>query len=137
AAGRSLLRTLAVERTHVYPSYASRFWGSGRMNRNLLWLATSFLAACAPGAAPDNSAAERLAIIELQNRYVLAMDYFDADGYAAVFTEDGVLDWARGEVKGRPAIREFMASGTYDLRKLNFAPAQTPDGKEWPPMVRH
>jgi len=107
------------------------------MNRNLLWLAVPFLAACAPGAAPDNSAAERLAIIELQNRYVLAMDYFDADGYAAVFTEDGVLDWARGEVKGRPAIREFMASGTYDLRKLNFAPAQTPDGKEWPPMVRH
>jgi hypothetical protein len=62
---------------------------------------------------------------------------FDADGYAAVFTEDGVLDWARGEVKGRPAIREFMASGTYDLRKLNFAPAQTPDGKEWPSTVRH
>ena len=31
------------------------------MNRNLLWLAVPFLAACAPGAAPDNSAAERFA----------------------------------------------------------------------------
>ena len=107
------------------------------MNRNLLWLAVPFLAACAPGAAPDNSAAERLAIIELQNRYVLAMDYFDADGYAAVFTEDAVLDWARGEVKGREAIRAFMADGTYDLRKLNFKEAKTPDGREWPPMVHH
>ena len=36
-----------------------------------------------------------------------------------------------------PAIREFMATGTYDLRKLNFQPAQTPDGKEWQPAVRH
>ena len=94
----------------------------------------------APAAAPVPQSTEtedRLAILETQNRYILAMDYFDADGYAAVFTEDGVLDWARGEVIGRPAIREFMATGTYDLRKMNFQPAQTPDGKEWPPSVRH
>jgi hypothetical protein len=109
------------------------------MKRSLVSLVTMLLAACTPGAAPDGNtyAEDRAAIIELQNRYVLAMDYFDADGYAAVFTEDGVLDWARGEVKGRDAIREFMASGTYDLRKLNFVPAQTPDGREWPPTVRH
>ena len=81
--------------------------------------------------------ADRAAIIDLQHRYVLALDFFDADGYAAVFTEDAVLDWARGEVKGRPAIREFMASGTYDLRKMNFQPAKTPDGKNWPSTVRH
>lgn len=86
---------------------------------------------------PASDAADRLAILDVQNRYILAMDYFDADGYAAVFTEDGVLDWARGEVIGREAIREFMATGTYDLRNLNFQPAQTPDGKEWPPAVRH
>jgi hypothetical protein len=107
------------------------------MNRSLLFLAVLSLAACAPGSQGDSDAADRAAIIDLQNRYVLAMDYFDADGYAAVFTEDGVLDWARGEVIGRPAIREFMASGTYDLRKMNFQPAQTPDGKEWPSTVRH
>ena len=106
------------------------------MNRSLLLSVVLLLAACA-GRSGDGEAADRLAIIELQNRYVLAMDYFDADGYAAVFTEDGVLDWARGEVKGRAAIREFMANGTYDLRKLNFAPAQTPDGREWPSTVRH
>ena len=119
----------------------------------VLLAATLLLAACSPQqsstapAVPGSSAAsavpvsseaeDRLAILEMQNRYILAMDYFDADAYAAVFTEDGVLDWARGEVIGRPAIREFMATGTYDLRKLNFQPAQTPEGKEWPPAVRH
>jgi hypothetical protein len=109
------------------------------MKRNLSLLVVLLLASCSRVAGPegDGQAADRAAIIDLQNRYVLAMDYFDADGYAAVFTEDGVLDWARGEVKGRDAIREFMASGTYDLRKMNFAPAQTPDGREWPSTVRH
>lgn len=118
----------------------------------LLLTATLMLAACsqqppaapqaaapaAPAAAPQSTAAEdKLAILDMQNRYILAMDYFDADAYAAVFTEDGVLDWARGEVIGRPAIREFMATGTYDLRKLNFQPAQTEDGREWGVAVRH
>jgi hypothetical protein len=86
---------------------------------------------------PDGYADDRAAIIDLQNRYVIAMDYFDADGYAAVFAENGVLDWARGEVIGREAIREFMSSGTYDLRTMGFQPATTPDGREWPSTVRH
>lgn len=113
----------------------------------LLLSATFLLASCSQPQSSEaeaqlppqqsSEAEDRLAILEMQNRYILAMDYFDADAYAAVFTEDGVLDWARGEVIGRPAIREFMATGTYDLRKLNFQPAQTPDGKEWPPAVRH
>jgi hypothetical protein len=109
------------------------------MKNCLLLSIAVLLASCAtvPNPHGNASAEERAAIIDLTNRYVLAMDYFDADGYAAVFAEDGVLDWARGEVKGRPAIREFMATGTYDLRKLNFVPAKTPDGKEWPSMVHH
>ena len=49
---------------------------------------------------PEGYADDRAAIVDLQARYVMAMDYFDADGYAAVFTEDGVLDWARGLVEG-------------------------------------
>ncbi len=109
------------------------------MKKLLLIATVLLLAACAhvPGSNVSSEAADRLAILDLQNRYVLAMDYFDADGYAAVFTEDAVLDWARGEVKGRAAIRAFMADGTYDLRKLNFKEAKTPDGREWPPMVHH
>lgn len=107
------------------------------MEKIFALMAVWLLASCARVAGPDGEAADRAAIIDLQHRYVLAMDFFDPDGYAAVFTEDGVLDWARGEVVGRDAIREFMASGTYDLRKLNFVPAETPDGREWPSTVRH
>ena len=107
------------------------------MKKHLLLPALLMLASCAQLSQRPSSEADRAAIIDLQHRYVLAMDYFDADGYAAVFTEDGVLDWARGEVKGRAAIREFMSSGTYDLRKMNFQPAKTPDGRDWPSTVRH
>ncbi len=85
---------------------------------------------------PEGYADDRAAIVDLQARYVMAMDYLDADGYAAVFAEDGVLDWARGLVEGRAAIREFMATGTYDFTR-GAPPAQTPDGKNWPSTVRH
>ena len=98
-----------------------------------LWLAAS----CANATRyPEGYADDRAAIMDLQARYVLALDYFDADGYAAVFAEDGVLDWARGKVEGREAIREFMASRTYDFTR-DAAPMETPDGREWPSTVRH
>lgn len=85
---------------------------------------------------PEGYADDRAAIVDLQGRYVMAMDYFDAEGYAAVFTEDGVLDWARGQVVGRDAIYEFMASGTYDFTR-DAPKAETPDGRNWPSTVRH
>lgn len=108
------------------------------MKHLFVLLALALTTSCAATLSPvDRYAADRAAIIELQHRYVLAMDYFDAEGYAAVFAEDGVLDWANGIVTGREAIREFMSSGTYDLRTMDFQPAQTPDGREWPSTVRH
>jgi hypothetical protein len=85
---------------------------------------------------PKGYADDRAAIVDLQARYVMAMDYFDADGYAAVFAKDGVLEWSRGPVVGRDAIREFMATGTYDLTK-GAAEVKTPEGKNWPSTVRH
>lgn len=50
-------------------------------------------------------AADRAAIEDLMARYLLAMDYHDADAYAECFTEDGVLDYAMGRLEGREAIR--------------------------------
>ena len=85
---------------------------------------------------PSGYADDRAAIVDLQSRYVMAMDYFDAEGYAAVFAEDGVLDWARGPVVGRDAIYEFMATGTYDFTR-GAPKAETPDGRNWPSTVRH
>jgi len=101
------------------------------------FLALLLTAACANAERyPEGYAEDRAAIVDLQARYVMAMDYFDADGYAAVFAEDGVLDWSRGPVEGREAIREFMATGTYDFTRGAPA-AETPEGKNWPSTVRH
>jgi hypothetical protein len=95
-----------------------------------------FAAAANADPKPDGYADDRAAIVDLQARYVFAMDYLDAEGYAAVFTEDGVLDWARGLVEGRDAIYEFMATGTYDFTRGAPA-AETPEGRNWPSTVRH
>src|SRR6516225_6633702 len=59
---------------------------------------------------PVNSYAEdRAAIEDLQARYLFALDFHDPDLYVSTFTEDGVLDYGSGEVKGRQAIKEIIA----------------------------
>jgi hypothetical protein len=59
---------------------------------------------------PANSYAEdRAAIEDLQARYLFALDFHDPDLYVSTFTEDGVLDYGSGEVKGRQAIKDVIA----------------------------
>ena len=66
-----------------------------------------------PGSAqsrPATSYAEdRAAIEDLQARYLFALDFHDPDLYVSTFTEDGVLDYGSGEVKGRQAIKDVIA----------------------------
>ena len=63
-----------------------------------------------PPRPPDESYAEDRAKIEdLQARYLFALDFRDADAYAATFAEDGVLDYGAGKIIGRQAIREMVA----------------------------
>lgn len=73
---------------------------------------------------------DRAAIIDLQGRYLFALDFQDAETYASTFAEDGVIDWARGEIKGRKAIYEFISSGTYN-------PAGSAEEGKWPAASRH
>lgn len=58
----------------------------------------------------NNYAQDRAEIENLQARYMFALDWQDGEAYAATFAEDGALDWARGIVKGRDAIRSEMAT---------------------------
>jgi len=53
--------------------------------------------------AQDRSsyAEDRAAIEDFQARYLFALDFHDPDLYVSTFTEDGVLDYGSGEVKGR------------------------------------
>jgi len=81
-------------------------------------------------AAASNYAEDRAEIMDLQGRYLFAMDFHDAETYANTFAEDGVIDWAQGEVKGRKAIYEFMASGTYN-------PTRNAEPGKWPAASRH
>ena len=55
-------------------------------------------------------AQDRAEIEDLLARYLFAMDYNDFDTYAQTFTDDGTLEFARGAVTGREAIRA-AASG--------------------------
>ncbi len=55
-------------------------------------------------------AEDRAQIEDLLGRYALAVDFNDAEGYGALFTEDGVLVHGNGREDGRDAIVEF-ASG--------------------------
>jgi hypothetical protein len=81
-------------------------------------------------AAAANYAEDRAEIMDLQSRYLFAMDFQDAETYANTFTEDGVINWARGEVKGRKAIYEFIASGSYN-------PTRDAEPGKWPAASRH
>jgi hypothetical protein len=54
-------------------------------------------------------AEDRAEIEDLQARYMFALDFRDADAYAATFSTDGVLDYGAGAVSGRDAIRNHMA----------------------------
>lgn len=54
---------------------------------------------------PPDYAKDRAEIEDLMARYLFAMDYNDFDTYADCFTQDGVLDYARGQTRGREAIR--------------------------------
>jgi hypothetical protein len=57
----------------------------------------------------SNYAEDRAEIEDLQARYLFALDFHDPDLYVSTFTEDGVLDYGSGDVKGRQAIKEVIA----------------------------
>ncbi len=79
-----------------------------------------------PGYAED-----RAEIEDLMARYLFALDWGDGDAYAACFTEDGEIDWARETTRGRTALkamclgfREYMHTIMGDVPHRHFL-AQT------------
>ena len=51
---------------------------------------------------------DRIAIEDVMNRYVWAVDSLDADGYVAVFTEDAVIDSNGSFSRGHAEIRKVV-----------------------------
>ena len=64
---------------------------------------------------PESYAQDRAEIEDLMARYLFAIDYHDWDAYAATFTEDGELEFARGTSRGRAAIRETVKAFAEDV----------------------
>lgn len=90
----------------------------------LAGLAAATMIAGTAAAADDGYAADRSEIEDLQARYLFALDFGDPQAYASTFTEDGVLDYGAGEIKGREAIADVVSdegapedsTGDADLR---------------------
>ena len=80
----------------------------------------------------DSYARNRAEIEDLQARYMFALDWQDADTYASVFTEDGVLDWAGGVIEGREKIREEVKG-----MRAYFARIASVDAPTRPAALRH
>jgi hypothetical protein len=76
-----------------------------------LTVAVLMVAGCLPAGAAgagNGYAGDRALIEDLQARYLFALDFRDAAAYAATFTEDGVLDYGAGEIRGRQAIHDMV-----------------------------
>ena len=79
-------------------------------------------------------AADRLDILDVVTRADEAASRRDADGYAALFTEDAVLDGSQGRHAGRAALRAsvgpiWAAEGPATLH-LTLNPVVEGDGAE-------
>ena len=75
-----------------------------------------------PASAQSNYADDRAEIQNLQARYMFGLDFRDGEEYASTFTEDGVLDYGAGKIRGREAIAAFVnntAAGDEQQRAEN------------------
>lgn len=99
--------------------------------RSLLWGCSILLSALALLAAmpalPDR-AADREEINALMWRYARALDGFDADAYAAVYTKDGEFGTGATATKGTQALKD-MIKGLKEGREKRVAA-----GESVPPM---
>ena len=75
----------------------------------LMSITTNPLSTYAQTRPGSSYAEDRAAIEDLQARYLFALDFHDPDLYVSTFTEDGVLDYGSGDVKGRQAIKTVIA----------------------------
>ena len=107
--------------------------------RTLTGLVLAVVALGAQTAFADDAVAtreaDRAAIEALMWRYVRALDSMDADGYAAVFTEDGKFKSGSTQHQGRAEMKEMIAGlkKTRDER----AAAGTPSAPMYHVIANH
>lgn len=77
-------------------------------------------------------AEDRAAILQLESEYLFALDWGDAESYAALFAPDGTLEWARGKATGPKAIFEEMKHYKEVIKQF-----YGDDGSGKPVVLRH
>lgn len=82
--------------------------------------------------ARDGYAEDRAAILQLEAEYLMALDWGDADSYAALFAPEGVLEWAGGKAVGPDQIHKEI--GVY---KETVAKIYGTDSAGNPVALRH
>lgn len=70
---------------------------------------------------------DRWQIEELMWRYARTLDSADADGYVAVYTEDGYFDAGQMRIEGREALHKFVAD-LKSSREARAARGEPPGG---------
>lgn len=85
------------------------------------------------GQALSSSYAEdRAAIMQLESEYLFALDWGDAESYAALFAPEGRLEWAGGTAVGPQAIHDEVAIYKEAIKKF-----YGDDGSGKPVVLRH
>jgi hypothetical protein len=74
---------------------------------------------------------DRAEIVNLSNRYMVAVDAGDIETVMSTWAEDGRLIWVFGDEKGKAAVRKAM-SGFGGARPVNI-----PEGAKSRPRTRH
>lgn len=91
----------------------------------LLCLLALALNASAAQSETLQQLADRTAIMEVMHQYVWSVDSLDADGYAAVFTRDAVIDSNGSLIEGHEAIRKVV-TGMAERQAANRAEGKPP-----------
>lgn len=99
--------------------------------RTLLKGAALALAMAASTVAFGGYADDRAEIMNLSNRYMVAVDAGDIETVMSTWAEDGRLIWVFGDEKGKAAVRKAM-SGFGGARPVNI-----PESATSRPRTRH
>jgi len=80
----------------------------------------------------DGYAGDRAAIMQLESEYLMALDWGDAESYAALFAPEGKLEWAGGTAIGPEAIYKELGIYKEAIKKY-----YGDDGSGKPVVLRH
>ena len=100
------------------------------MKKTILGMAVTVLGLVS-GSAVAGYADDRAEIMNLSNRYMVAVDAGDIETVMSTWADDGRLIWVYGDEHGKAAIRKAM-SGFGGGRKVDI-----PEGATSRPRTRH